>query len=40
MSREKWIKIGLGSLAIVVSTMAAAVASKLVVDAVIGDEED
>lgn len=40
MDKKKWIKVGLGSLALVASTVAAAVATKLVVDAIVGEEEE
>ena len=40
MKKDKLIKIGLGSLALVASTVAAAVATKIVVDAIVGDEEE
>lgn len=40
MNKKKWIKIGLGSLALVVSTVAVAVATKAVVDVVVGEEEE
>lgn len=40
MNKKKWIKIGLGSLALVAGTVAAAVATKLVVDTIVGDEEE
>ena len=40
MSKKKVIKIGLGSLALIAGTVVAAVATKMVVDAIVGDEEE
>ena len=40
MNKEKLIKVGLGSFALIASTVAAAFATKIIVDAIVDDEEE